>query len=737
MRHYLLLFLLLVSSKVLNAIPIELYGPPFAPPVKVKGLVLHQANWKIRALSYHPNGQTATALYTAANEDRIYKEIKEISFFEDGSLRSEHDLTVTDPDFIFNTPFKSHILPNGLSVVYHPNGSVAQVTSYSQGHLNGPNDSYYPNARPKSSLMYKNGKATETFQELYINGDSKTKGTYKDGHRTGEWNYFHENLIMACSETYSEGVLEGKRSTWNQSGELVRLEHFTHGLLHDELDEAAYKEFLPNGLLIESQHYFMGIPHGKHFKRSFGDRISYECNYELGKKHGQESYYFPNGQVQGRSFFVHGEPYGKHSMKFDNGNLAFVGVYNEGNASVIEYHENGKEKARYLLKGEQVHGKYEEWYPSGKLFISTHYENGQVHGPYEEWYENGTTSLVEHYRNGEKDGPTLRWAPDGKVSPKLTHSSDLKPRETPSDTLQPSPSKKLEGKIIEYDSENPDTILLELNYKDNKLHGTQVALYPSGAVKLRANFTNGVQDGGWVWLDEEGEILESSHYKNGKLEGEYLRRPKPDREIKAHYENDFLEGLYQVFAISEGKLSPIYDAQYKNNQLEGFVVEYREDRIASRIPYINGDRNGLGEFYAYNGDVYKTIEFKNDYISGLIIEYYPNGQIALQTEYKNGQKNGDEKEFFPNGNVKIVRRYLAGKKHGLSIEKTQNGTLVFEGEFKSGKRHGMFNKYNANGSPKVLQNYVDGKLHGKKRSFYPDGEVVTQYYDMGKKSDAK
>ena len=55
--------------------------------------------------------------------------------------------------------------------------------------------------------------------------------------------------------------------------------------------------------------------------------------------------------------------------------------------------------------------------------------------------------------------------------------------------------------------------------------------------------------------------------------------------------------------------------------------------------------------------------------------------MEFEGEYLNGERNGKGKEYYYNGELKFEGEYLDGKRHGKGKEYYDNGELKFEGEY--------------------------------------------------------
>ena len=140
-------------------------------------------------------------------------------------------------------------------------------------------------------------------------------------------------------------------------------------------------------------------------------------------------------------------------------------------------------------------------------------------------------------------------------------------------------------------------------------------------------------------------------------------------------------------------------------------MEKEKNIIIMMNQYLNGERNGKGKEYDYNGE----LKFEGEYLNGnrwngkgfnikgnkifeiingkgKVKEYYSNGNLEFEGEYLNGKRNGKGKEYY-NGELLFEGEYLNGKKWNGKGKEYDSGKLVFEGEYLNGERNGLGIKY--------------------------------------------
>ena len=108
----------------------------------------------------------------------------------------------------------------------------------------------------------------------------------------------------------------------------------------------------------------------------------------------------------------------------------------------------------------------------------------------------------------------------------------------------------------------------------------------------------------------------------------------------------------------------IYELIYGNGKVIEYGVDWEEisDTKYKSIfegEYLNGEKNGKGKEYYYNGF---------------------NLILIFEGEYLKGKRNGKGKEYYSNGKLKFEGEYLNGKRNRKGKEYNNKDELIFEGE---------------------------------------------------------
>ena len=180
--------------------------------------------------------------------------------------------------------------------------------------------------------------------------------------------------------------------------------------------------------------------------------------------------------------------------------------------------------------------------------------------------------------------------------------------------------KSLTGKYIEYKTigkeySSDDQLIYEGEYLEGKRHGNGKEYDENGILKYEGEYLKGERSGKGKEYDEIGEL---------KFEGEYLYGKKRIGKIYYRGQLEF-EGEYFFDRKYNGKGydengNIIYELIYGN----GKVIEYdinweyiyeRKYKLKFVGEYLNGERNGKGKEFYYNGYSDKLV-FEGEYSHG-------------------------------------------------------------------------------------------------------------------------
>ncbi|GAA0713595.1 hypothetical protein GCM10009430_05560 [Aquimarina litoralis] len=232
---------------------------------------------------------------------------------------------------------------------------------------------------------------------------------------------------------------------------------------------------------------------------------------------------------------------------------------------------------------------------------------------------------------------------------------------------------------------------------------------------------DGVRTGDWQWYDASGNISESEHYKDGKLEGQYTYFYKNgNKEIECNYVAGELNGDYKKY---NDKGALIEHKQFKNGVLDGKYLSYH--KIGERakdyeLMYKDGKPVGELRQYYVDGSLFKKHSFLDGKVNGTEKLYYHTGELMGEYEYKEGLYNGPYVSYYRNGQKSEEGVTAQGYYDGNWKLYHRNGALMNAITYKKGELNEAYLEYD-----------LDGKLHYD-FTYRNDEFIAFKYYNKNK-----
>ncbi len=334
--------------------------------------------------------------------------------------------------------------------------------------------------------------------------------------------------------------------------------------------------------------------------------------------------------------------------------------------------------------------------------------------------------------------------------------------------------------------------------RDGKPDGYWKTYYPSGLIKSEGNRVNFLLDSAWKFYSEEGKVVVSYSYKNGKKNG-FKKTYDPKTGILLSDEN-FIDDIKQGESLTYFPGGAIKSrTKFAEGKEEGIAYEYNEEGLiqtiltykygfTSKMERINRkDKNGWKqgvwkEFYS-NGIVkmegrylddkrdgyFKEYNIKGSllstskYVKGVLQkdvpelakvdirkEYYPTGKIKYIGGYKDSLPQGPHRKYDESGNIVSAKIYEEGylvgegildekgRQQGIWKEFHTTGELRATGEYKDGKKIGEWKFYHVNGKMEQKGKYdAKGKAQGTWKWFYETGNLLREENYLDNKLDGK
>ena len=172
--------------------------------------------------------------------------------------------------------------------------------------------------------------------------------------------------------------------------------------------------------------------------------------------------------------------------------------------------------------------------------------------------------------------------------------------------------------------------------------------YPNGELRSAIECKGKVPDGLAVYYDMSGVKNLELTMKNGKKEGR-LRTFFFNGNIQSEefYHNDLLNGMQTTYDKDGVKLTEV---EFKDGVMNGSYKEWHERDILKCVgQYADGQWDGHWEYYDMRGFLIAEGDFERG--CGDQINYTDTGVLYKKTHYENGAKNGEEDYYDAQGNV--------------------------------------------------------------------------------------
>ena len=206
---------------------------------------------------------------------------------------------------------------------------------------------------------------------------------------------------------------------------------------------------------------------------------------EQGRKTGPWKAEYPNGKTLYEGSFLEGKPVGLMIRYYDSGAVrAKMNFDAGGGRSYAElYYKGGKKAAEGIYVGQDkdsVWTYYSEF--DGAVRMRETYAGGKLHGASFRFYPSGEVSEEVHWDMNSREGPWIQYFEGGGIR-------------------------------------------LKSAYQNNLLNGSYEVYFTDKVLLMSGTYVDDRSDGTWSYFDENGELLYTLEYKNGRPvdEEKYMR----------------------------------------------------------------------------------------------------------------------------------------------------------------------------------------------------------------------
>lgn len=199
-----------------------------------------------------------------------------------------------------------------------------------------------------------------------------------------------------------------------------------------------------------------------------------------GRRQGEWSDVYTNGNVRYRGMFKNDKPVGEFKYYDEEGVLKATNVYDKSgvNTTYTAFAPNGKVIAKGFYKDKKKDGEWRYFSPdNAKLILVESYSDGILEGQ-SKVYDNKTGRVAEDivYKKGEREGLCTKYYADGKTMAEITYSNGLK-------------------------------------------QGHAKLYYPNGVLQEEGEFCSDNKCGEWKIYSDEGDLLDTESYDEQEVVG--------------------------------------------------------------------------------------------------------------------------------------------------------------------------------------------------------------------------
>lgn len=426
--------------------------------------------------------------------------------------------------------------PNGELISYHENGQVEKYKPYRDGSINGVEKEYDEDGNLLLKRQVKDGRPDG--MQIYYYGDGggpdggqiHEERRYRDGNYDNFYNrYDRDGNHIGHADYIAPGVLMAW--TRDRDGNYTGREAF-----FQRDDQGRFRNDAPLWLRVNASYDDHGKPR--------------RVNLYYPRQHSEWITGFLDGTVVRLEHKVNDIRQGHTILPRDDGGRE-QGEMRDGLRTGTWRGYDARDqliRVRVFEKGRLQGESRQRSGPDGKRWTYTHYQQDQKDGPWRT--ENAAGEVVEsgQYRNGV---PVGDW--------RTLDQNDAVEKAT---------------------------------YVDGKLDGDWSLHATSGALLAERHYRRGQAVGEWKSFREDGTLLTSKTFRDGKLNGPVYERHDNGHQIHAHFQADSLHGDY-LETTEQGY--PLLEGHYRQGKRDGRFVEYGEDgRVETITPYRDGKADGKG-----------------------------------------------------------------------------------------------------------------------------------------------
>ena len=194
-------------------------------------------------------------------------------------------------------------------------------------------------------------------------------------------------------------------------------------------------------------------------------------------------------------------------------------------------------------------GHWIKKYPDEAILYDGFFKDDHPVGEFKRYYEDKSLKSILVYSDDGRNATATVYHPNGNISSKGTYINQMK-----------------EGKWQFYSAFTIGHMVSEEIYSKNLRNGLSLKFFQDSTIAERLTYINEIKQGEWIQYYPSGAVLLKSNYTNGKINGKF----------EVWFENRTIE----------------YSGQYKNDSRDGLWIIYNQNgTIKYKSEYLAGVTN--------------------------------------------------------------------------------------------------------------------------------------------------
>lgn len=560
----------------------------------------------------------------------------------------------------------------GTYLQYFDGKLLYSESNYEAGKTQGTYKRYYPNRIIERENSYVNGKLTSN-TDYFSTGKKMSESTYDSNENLENYSYFDSNETKYFEEKYTAGNIKIGLQFLKNNPKPVEISASKKPFVINTIEgnKLVTGEFLKSkknnewnyyfssGILKLKENYSQGMLQGKTYNYYKNGLPNFICNYQNDTIKGVYEV-FENGKLNRVFHYDNGERNGPFKTFYPDGTLSLEGFFvaDEMNFEKISYWQNGKVSRRdtfiddiltkslsYTNKGELENtidyrnrtGTFSVAYNKGTIVQNYEMKNGELNGKFSLKDKLNYPIMECEYRNGVRTNSYKSYSPYGTIYTESTYYAG-----------------KLHNTDKQYD------VVGNLRLVDENIYGNEYGkttrYYHTKSKLFDYTKTDGLFEGDYSYYNQKGETILTIGYKNNaakyyilgsttNLETKKIEIIGETAVIKATYPNGTTAIQLQLnkgnlegkFIINSENGQPEFEANYKNNLLEGNRIEYYLNKKIYRIErFKDGNYEGIQDYFREDGKPWVSASYKNDELHG-DTKIYTDGKLVLTKKYDSNE----------------------------------------------------------------------------------------------------